>query len=229
MLYLLIALLTALAAYLAGSVSGAIIISKKVSGSDIRSEGSKNAGTTNMLRVHGKKAALMTLLIDVLKGVLAVLIGTAIDGALAEHYETLSVVLSGYQRILMGNMKYIAAVFVVLGHDFPIYFGFKGGKGVATSIGAAFMLDWRAGLIVLTAALIIMVTTRYVSLGSVAGAVAYPCIVAAFMLAEKDFNPAYILCAVVLGLLITVKHKTNIERLKNGTENKLFSKKGDKK
>lgn len=229
MLYSLIALLTALAAYLVGSVSGAIIISKKVSGSDIRTEGSKNAGTTNMLRVHGKKAAVVTLLIDVLKGILAVLIGALIDGALVEHYELTSVVTPFYQRILIGNMKYIAAVFVVLGHDFPIYFGFRGGKGVATSIGAAFMLDWRAGLIVLIAALIIMVTTRYVSLGSVAGAVAYPCIVAAFMLAANDFNPAYILCAVVLGLLIIVKHKANIERLKNGTENKLFSKKGDKK
>lgn len=212
MLYL-IAFLTALVAYLIGSISGAIIISKKVSGSDIRESGSKNAGTTNMLRVHGKKLAVMTLLVDVIKGVLAVLIGILIDNVLNKQYG------------ITGNMKYIAAVFAILGHDFPIYFGFKGGKGVATSIGVALMLDWKVGLIVMIAALVIMATSRYVSLGSVIGAVIYPCIVAAFMLGMGEFNTVYLVCAIIIGLLIIVKHKSNIERLKNGTENKLFQKK----
>lgn len=211
MLYL-IAFLTALVAYLIGSISGAIIISKKVSGSDIRESGSKNAGTTNMLRVHGKKLAVMTLLVDVIKGVVAVLIGILIDSVLNRHYG------------IIGNMKYIAAVFAILGHDFPIYFGFKGGKGVATSIGVALMLDWKVGLIVMIAALVIMAASRYVSLGSVIGAVIYPCIVAAFMLGMGEFNAAYLISAIIIGLLIIVKHKSNIERLKNGTENKLFQK-----
>ena len=222
MLYLF-AFLTALVSYLIGSISGAIIISKKVSGSDIRESGSKNAGTTNMLRVHGKKLAILTLLVDVLKGVVAVLIGMLIDFVLERQYGMKSFV--SQSEWLVGNMKYIAAVFAILGHDFPIYFGFKGGKGVATSIGVALVLDWKVGLVVMIAALIIMATTRYVSLGSVIGAVIYPCIVAAFMLGMDKFNVIYLLCAVIIGLLIIVKHKSNIERLKKGTENKLFEKK----
>lgn len=222
MLYL-VAFLTALVAYLIGSISGAIIISKKVSGSDIRESGSKNAGTTNMLRVHGKKLAILTLLVDVLKGVVAVLIGILIDFVLERQYGMKSFV--SQSEWLVGNMKYIAAVFAILGHDFPIYFGFKGGKGVATSIGVALVLDWKVGLVVMIASLIIMATTRYVSLGSVIGAIIYPCIVAAFMLGMDKFNVIYLLCAVIIGLLIIVKHKSNIERLKNGTENKLFEKK----
>lgn len=222
MLYL-IAFLTALVAYLIGSISGAIIISKKVSGSDIRESGSKNAGTTNMLRVHGKKLAVMTLLVDVIKGVLAVMIGIMIDAVIERQYGMMSFVSSA--DWLVGSMKYLAAVFAILGHDFPIYFGFKGGKGVATSIGVALMLDWKVGLIVMIAALVIMATSRYVSLGSVIGAVIYPCIVAAFMLGMGEFNMVYLVSAIIIGLLIIVKHKSNIERLKNGTENKLFQKK----
>ena len=214
------AFLTALVAYLIGSISGAIIISKKVSGNDIRESGSKNAGTTNMLRVHGKKLAVMTLLVDVLKGVVAVLLGILIDSVIERQYGMRSFVSPA--DWLVGSMKYIAAVFAILGHD---YFGFKGGKGVATSIGVALVLDWKVGLIVMIASLIIMATTRYVSLGSVIGAVIYPCIVAAFMLGMNKFNVVYLACAIIIGLLVIVKHKTNIERLKSGTENKLFAKK----
>ncbi len=222
MLYL-IAFLTALVAYLIGSISGAIIISKKASGNDIRELGSKNAGTTNMLRVHGKKLAILTLLVDVIKGVVAVLIGIMIDVVIERQYGMRSFVSPAYW--LVGSMKYIAAVFAILGHDFPIYFGFKGGKGVATSIGVALVLDWKVGLIVMIAALIIMATTRYVSLGSVIGAIIYPCIVAAFMLGSNRFEVSYLVCSIIIGLLIIMKHKSNIERLKNGTENKLFTKK----
>ena len=216
MLYL-IAFLTALVAYLIGSISGAIIISKKVSGSDIRESGSKNAGTTNMLRVHGKKLAILTLLIDVIKGVIAVLLGILVDSVLKNYAD----------GSLVGSMKYIAAVFAIIGHDFPIYFGFKGGKGVATSIGVALVLDWKVGLIVMVASLAIMAVTRYVSLGSVIGAIIYPCIVAAFMLGDGEFKVSYLICSIIIGLLIILKHKSNIERLKNGTENKLFEKKGE--
>jgi len=222
MLYL-IAFLTALVAYLIGSISGAIIISKKVSGSDIRESGSKNAGTTNMLRVHGKKLAILTLLVDVIKGVIAVLLGIMVDAVIERQYGMLSIVSPA--EWLVGSMKYIAAVFAILGHDFPVYFGFKGGKGVATSIGVALVLDWKVGLIVMIAALIILASTRYVSLGSVIGAIIYPCIVAAFMLGMDKFNVVYLVSAIIIGLLIIVKHKTNIERLKNGTENKLSLKK----
>lgn len=216
MLYI-IAVLTALAAYLIGSISGAIILSKKISGEDIRTEGSKNAGTTNMLRVHGKKAAVFTLLIDVLKGVAATLIGVALDSIIAKD-GAYGAFESTY---LLGSMKYIAAVFAVVGHDFPIYFGFRGGKGVATSIGVVLVLDWRIGLIVLAAALIIMLTTRYVSLGSISAAVIYVCSVAVYMVAEGSINIPYFICALLLSLLIILKHHANIARLKNGEENKL--------
>lgn len=222
MLYL-IAFLTAFVAYLIGSISGSIIISKAAGKGDIRESGSKNAGTTNMLRVHGKKLAVLTLLIDVLKGVLAVLLGIFVDYVLARQYGMLSLVRP--DEWIIGSVKYIAAIFVVLGHDYPIYFGFRGGKGVATSIGVAIMLDWKIGLVILIASLIIMLTTRYVSLGSVIGAIIYPCIVVAFMLGKGEFDLIYLVCAILLGLLIIAKHKQNIIRLKNGTENKLSFKK----
>ncbi len=222
MLYL-IAFLTAVAAYLIGSISGSIIISKATGKGDIRESGSKNAGTTNMLRVHGKKLAILTLLIDVLKGVLAVLLGIFVDYVLARQYGMTSFVRP--DEWIIGSVKYIAAIFVVLGHDYPIYFGFRGGKGVATSIGVAIMLDWKIGLVILVASLIIMLTTRFVSLGSVIGAIIYPCIVAAFMLGKGEFDLIYLVCAILLGLLIIAKHKQNIIRLKNGTENKLSFKK----
>ena len=215
MLYI-IAILTALLAYLIGSVSGAIILSKQISGQDIRTEGSKNAGTTNMLRVHGKKAAVVTLLIDVLKGVIATLIGVLVDRAVLS-----SAAGTTEATYLVGSYRYIAALFAVLGHSFPIYFGFRGGKGVATSLGVILMLDWKIGLVVLIAALTIMLTTRYVSLGSIAAAVIYVCCVAVFMVATEKFNAAYLIFALVLAALVIIKHRTNIVRLKNGIENKL--------
>lgn len=222
MLYL-IAALTAIIAYLIGSISGAILISRSVDGNDIRTKGSKNAGTTNMLRVYGKKAAVFTLLIDVLKGVAAVAIGTAVDYLTVKNM-TVTGVGTAY---LLGNIKYIASIFVMLGHDFPIYFGFKGGKGVATGLGALLMIDYKVALIVLAAALLIMVTTRYVSLGSVSAAVIYPCVAAAFMAGSGNFNIVYFVSALILCILIIAKHHTNIKRLLSGTENKLFSKKKD--
>ncbi len=222
MLYL-VAFLTAVVAYLVGSLSGSIIVSRAAGKGDIRESGSKNAGTTNMLRVHGKKLAVLTLLIDVFKGVLAVLLGIFVDYILMKQDGMLSFI--GPDEWIIGATKYIAAIAVVLGHDYPIYFGFRGGKGVATSIGAVIMLDWKIGLIILIASLVIMLTTRYVSLGSVIGAIVYPCIVAAFMLGKGEFDMIYLICAIILGLFIILKHKQNIIRLKNGTENKLSFKK----
>lgn len=220
MLYI-IAVLTALVSYLIGSISGAIILSHRMGGEDIRNEGSGNAGTTNMLRVHGKKAAAFTLLVDVLKGVVAVVIGIILDNVISPDMAN-----GAFEsRYILGSMKYIAAVFAVAGHDFPMYFGFKGGKGVATSIGVATVLDWKIGLIVLFAALLIMLTTKYVSLGSVSGAVIYVCAVLTHMAAIKNFNVPYLLCAVIIALLIIVKHHANIKRLSVGEENKLSFKK----
>lgn len=220
MIYI-IAVLVALVAYFIGSISGAILISKSVHGDDIRNSGSKNPGTTNMLRVYGKKAAIVTLVVDVLKGVIAVLLGMAVD-----YFIRNSVDYSLLQNNpLLNSMKYIAGVFAVIGHDFPIFFGFKGGKGVATSLGVILMFDWKIGLIVLVASIIIMVVSRYVSLGSIAAAVIYPCLVIAVMIVNEEFLLMPVLASVVMAILVIVKHRSNIERLTSGTENKLFEKK----
>ncbi len=217
MLYL-VAVLVCIIAYILGSLSSSIIISKKISGEDIRNEGSGNAGATNMLRVHGKKAGALTLLCDALKGVVAVLIGALAD----------TIVLSELGEVtgfLAGNLKYIAGVIVVLGHGFPIFFGFKGGKGVATSLGVMLILDWKIGLMVAVIALLVMIFSRYVSLGSIIGGVIYPVSVLSFMIGKNNINWVYFICALILGIIVIIKHHANIKRLIAGNENKLFSKK----
>lgn len=224
MLYL-VAFLSALIAYLIGSISGAIIVSKRLTGEDIREKGSKNAGTTNMLRVHGKKLAVITLLIDILKGIIAVLIGIIIDYILSREYLAMSYIKPWYSGWIIGGVKYICGLFAMIGHIFPVYFGFRGGKGVATSIGIAFIFDWKIGLIILVLALLIMAISRYVSLGSVIGAVVYPCTVLAFMLGKGEFNATYFIVSLLIGFIIIIKHKSNIKRLIRGEENKLSLKK----
>ena len=200
-------------AYLIGSVSGAIILTKIFKLSDIRKVGSKNAGTTNMLRTHGKKAAVLTLIIDVLKGVLAVLIATVLENRVSYFY----VIPENFQ----GIYSYIAAVFVVLGHIFPVFFKFKGGKGVATSLGAILCLDWKIGLIVMVVSLLIMAVSKYVSLGSVIGAVLFSVLVALNMVHTGFFKPPIMICAIVMSFMVILKHASNIKRLIKGTENKL--------
>lgn len=201
-------LLAAIVSYLIGSINSSIIISRLVTGKDIRSSGSGNAGATNMLRTMGKKYAVITLIIDILKGVAAVLIGRL--------------------AVRMGAPEwcpYITGVCAVLGHNFPIFFGFKGGKGVATSLGVVLMLGWKLGLIVLAAAILIMALTRYVSLGSVAAAVIFMLLAAVDMRIHLTFDVIKLICILILGMLLIVRHHANIVRLLNGTENKLGSKK----
>ena len=218
-----IAVLAILLSYLLGSISSSILISKRLSGKDIRESGSGNAGATNMLRVHGKKAGIATLVCDAMKGVIAVMIGLAADRViLAQNPEIFDWI---EKNILFGNLRYITGVFAVIGHDFPIFFGFKGGKGVATSLGVMLALNWKIGLIVAITSVVIMACSRYVSLGSIIGGILYPVSVLTFMVAEGDFNIVYFVCAVILGVIDISKHHANIKRLIKGTENKLFSKK----
>lgn len=240
--------ITALAAYLLGSVSSSIIISKIISGEDIRKSGSGNAGATNMLRTHGKKAGALTLVCDMLKGVaavgLAMIVSCILKGAVnpPEYFSSAETMLapsvfgktvSDFEIFyLIPNLKYIAGLFVVLGHIFPIFFGFKGGKGIATSGAVVLMLNWKVGLIVLAAALIVMAVTRYVSLGSVIAAAAYPMVVTGYLMGRAEFsnenNPAVqIGFAVILAVICIYKHKANIKRLCLGEESKLGQKKKD--
>lgn len=225
MLYL-IATFTALFAYLLGSINTSIILSKSIYGSDIRSSGSGNAGATNMLRTHGKGIAIATLICDVLKGTIAVVIASCVELAI-EPGAAVST-LSPTELFLCQNLKYIAGIFAVLGHDFPVFFGFRGGKGVATSLGVVLALNWQVGLILCAVALIIMICSRYVSLGSITAAGLYPLILFTYLLAgdaKIEESLGYILMSLILALLLIGKHHSNIKKLLSGNENKLFAKK----
>ncbi len=198
-------IISSIIAYLLGSINTAIILSA-LKGKDIRKEGSGNAGATNTLRVMGKKAAALVALFDGLKGVVAVLIARLVCSLMGEGAP---------------DAYYFSALFVMLGHVYPLYFSFKGGKGVMTTIAVIFMLDWRIGLILFGVCIAIMLISRYVSLGSCIGAAMFPVLVAIFHTADTLF----IVIAVLIGALAVFKHRTNIVRLIKGTESKLnFSK-----
>lgn len=228
----LIIIAVAVVSYLIGSVNFSILISRAISGKDIRESGSGNAGATNMLRTHGKKMGILTLLLDVLKGIIVVLL--ACLAAKLFDGEALSLGVVGgadgptayYVTSDYSFLKYIAGVCVILGHNFPLYFGFKGGKGVATSLGVVLMLDWKVGLIVAVCAIAVMAITRYVSLGSILGGAAYIVVEIAKAIVTKNYNAVQLVCVIIIGGLLIARHRANIKRLLNGTENKLsFSKK----
>lgn len=213
-------LVIAIIAYLIGSINPSIILSKLLGKGDIRTQGSGNAGTTNTLRVLGKGPAALVLLIDVLKAVIAVLLGKWIItwGNTVEAIK----VCNDYALMASG-------IGVILGHNWPIYYGFKGGKGVATSLGVILVIEWRIGLICLVFALTLMLLSRMVSLGSISAAILYPVLV--FILPGTAFNSRwlYLAFAIVLALFVLFRHKANIKRLLNGTENKLWKTKAEKK
>ena len=199
------AILCILEGYFIGAFSPAIYFSKKLYGSDVRKSGSGNAGSTNMLRTHGKKAGLITALGDLSKGIIVCVIGYICLG-----YDGAS----------------IAGLFAVVGHIAPVYYHFKGGKGVMVAAAALLMIDpiVFAISIALFAAIVFM--TKFVSLGSVMAAVIYPLI-----LARIGGHPGFIQiisCLLSSGLIIFM-HRGNIKRLMNGEENKISLGKKDKK
>ncbi|MBQ7989709.1 MAG: glycerol-3-phosphate 1-O-acyltransferase PlsY [Oscillospiraceae bacterium] len=213
--------LTAVISYLLGSCNSAIIVSKLLYHQDIREHGSKNAGLTNTLRCYGKRAALITLVGDLAKGVVAVLLSIFIVGKLTN---------GGIDTQLVG---YIAGMFAILGHIFPVYYGFKGGKGILVASSILIVIDPITFAIVIPFFLIVSLVTRYVSVGSISAAVAYPVITFCvnLLIGHKDMTHVllYTACTAVTGVLLIYMHRTNIERLKNGTENKLFAKKPEGK
>ncbi len=222
----------AVISYLIGSVNFSILLSKIIEKKDIRESGSGNAGATNMLRTYGKKMGIITLLLDVLKGIIA--IAAAAFAARLLDGEALRLGIPGaadgstayYITSDYSFLKYISGVCVILGHNFPLYFGFKGGKGVATSLGVVLMLDWKTGLIVAAIAIAIMAVTRYVSLGSIIGGAMFIVIEIIKAIAARNFNIIQLVCAVIIGGLLITRHHANISRLIHGTENKLsFGKK----
>ena len=187
--------LTLIIGYLLGSISTGVIVSRVFGHKDIRSEGSGNSGTTNMLRVMGKKYALLTFAGDLFKGIAAVLIGKAWLGTQAGEI--------------------LGAFGAILGHNFPLYFGFKGGKGIPSGGAIAIMIDWRIALVVWGGFLILAILTRYVSLGSCWAGASFP-----FATWFVYHNVVITVLGAVIGLLILYMHRGNIKRLLTGTENK---------
>ncbi len=197
--------LTALIAYTLGSLNFALILSKKMYGEDIREFGSKNAGTTNMARTYGKKAALFTILGDILKGVVAVIAGSFLMGA----------TLGGYFGGLM----------CVIGHVFPVFYGFRGGKGVATAAAVILVVNPIVFLVVLGVFVLTVLLTRYVSLGSCLAAAIFPFMTYQFVAGKvPNWGQAFI-CAFLMAILVICKHHTNLRRLANGQESKFAFKK----
>ena len=196
----------AIIAYLIGSVNFSVILSKKMAGFDVRDKGSGNAGTTNMLRSVGKKAAAITLICDILKGVVSILIAIAFGKIFKDANSALLVQIAG--------------VAVILGHTFPIFFKFKGGKGVATSLGVLIMSNWQIGLICLVFALILILLTQMVSVGSIAAAVLYP--VLTLFIPQNYIVPGnYLIYSIILAIIIIFNHRENVKRLLSGTENRI--------
>ncbi len=183
-------------AYLIGNISPSIILGK-IAGVDIKKEGSGNAGTTNALRVLGKKAAVITLLIDIGKGVLAVLLGM------------------NFGSYTIGT---VCAVAVFCGHIWPCLYNFKGGKGVATAFGAIMAVNWQLGLIALAIVAVGLLVSKRMSVGSILGAGTFP-LVCWFI------EPGFIYVGSVMALIIIVKHRANIGRLIRGEEPKMFGNK----
>lgn len=206
-------IICAIIAYLIGSISFAVIFTKKIKGFDVREKGSKNAGSTNVLRTAGKGVAVLTLICDIAKGIVAIAIALLI-GKIAKLSDDSSALLVE-----------IAGICVVLGHTFPIFFKFKGGKGVATSLGVLLMTNWRIGLICLVFALVVMAISKMVSLGSISAAILYPilCIFIneSYLIGGKDAHFSYVVFALILALIVILNHRTNIKRLLRGEENKL--------
>ena len=223
--YLMIVLI-AIIAYLLGSINTTIIVSK-IKGTDIREHGSGNAGLTNTLRTFGKGAALVVLIGDLLKGVIAILLAIllapeVVAGTIQVGEETIE-----FTKDFTILCKQVAGIAVVLGHIFPIFYKFKGGKGVLTSAVVIFMIEWKIALICLAVFVIIVAATRYVSLGSVMAAVTFPAVVlGSHRIPWIGESIEWLPIAVILSVLVIAKHHGNIKRLIMGEERRLsFGKK----
>ncbi len=212
-----------LCAYLLGSLNFGVMISKLVYKKDIRTFGSGNAGMTNMLRTFGKKAAAMTVTGDALKGTIAVLIARYISGYWVMFSTVEAVRASSAQEITL----YIAVVGAVLGHMYPIYFKFKGGKGMAVVAGAMVAVTPITLLLALSVFLFIAFGIKIVSLASVVSSVSYIFITLVYFYFTKTFSIINLVVAVGLVSMIIYSHRANIKRLANGTEYRFGQKKND--
>lgn len=202
-------ILSAVVCYLFGSINSSIIVGKCFKLGDIREHGSGNAGATNTLRVLGKKAAVFTLLGDVIKTVVAVLIAKLIVRFISDAF-------------LAEFSLYLSCFATALGHNYPVFFKFRGGKGVLTSGVIIIMISPVIGTVTVLCSVLVIALTRYVSLGSMTGGVVYPL----WIILYYPDNIMKIIFSVILGGMLIIKHSANIKRLVSGTESKLGAKKG---
>lgn len=193
-------LVTIALCYLIGSFSSAYILGKLIMKADIRSYGSGNAGATNALRVFGKKIGLMVFILDILKGILAVYIGGKI---------------LGYDGKILGGF------FAVIGHMWPIFLKFRGGKGIATSFGMLLSIHWPTAIITLIGFIIVLLLSKYVSLASISACVLAPIVIA---LVKEPFDRKFFIAVLIIAITSIIKHRSNIRRLLNGQEYKLGEK-----
>ena len=192
-------------AYLLGSFPAGYIAGRIV-GVDIRTVGSRNVGATNVTRVLGKRFGYPVFLVDFSKGFISVCAGVMIAKAARANIAVVDLCAA------------IATVFAVIGHSYPIWLRFKGGKGVATSLGALFAMNWIAGIAVCLIWVIVFQTTRYVSIASIGAAVALPIVMAIMFFLSQLQTPILVYFALAIGTMVIWRHRSNISRLLNGTE-----------
>lgn len=232
--FFLALLLCAIVSYLLGSCNSAIIFVRLLKGEDVRSKGSKNAGLTNTFRCYGVVPALCTLIGDLAKGIIAVILSRLIfkwlGTGLSDLFNFLGILyqplLDGHNTIFVG---YISGFFAILGHIFPVYYGFKGGKGVLVASSILLVIDPMTFAIVIPFFILVLAITRYVSVASISSAIAYPIITFVSQILRRSFTLSEVIIHTILvvgtSIILIYMHRTNIERLKNGTENKFHLKK----
>ncbi len=192
-------------AYILGSIPTAVWVSKYYYGIDIRNYGSKNAGATNTFRVLGRRAGVPVLMIDIIKGFLAVKLG----GTFSEYMANTNPLV---------NFKIVLGVAAVLGHIFPLFARFKGGKGVATVFGVVIAMHWQAAGISFAIFALVFILSHYVSLGSMLAAILYPFLI---MVVFNSHSPSMIYFSIAVAVIILFTHQKNIDRLMRGQENKM--------
>lgn len=223
--FLLPSLLTAMAAYLIGSISFPIIITAIFIGKDVRLSGSGNAGTTNVLRAAGKLPAALTFLADFFKCVAAICFGLFIFKLfIGFHSGSFLSNLFGNPNVEIIFIKFLAGVFCMIGHIYPIFFGFRGGKGVVATSALVLMISWQVYIIAMSLFIIMLIITKIVSLSVLTAATTLP--FATFVVTwvtggEYQFLIANTLLAVIMSSILFITHRANIKRLIAGTESKI--------
>jgi glycerol-3-phosphate acyltransferase PlsY len=202
----------AIVAYLLGSIPFGYLVVRIARGTDVRESGSGNIGATNVARAGGAKLGILTLLLDALKGYIAVFLAERLAKQVFSNLDPQE------RPYILASMS-LAVLFAMVGHIFPAWLKFRGGKGVATGLGCFLALAPKAVVVVMAIFAAIVIVSRYVSLGSIVASAAFP--IFAYLLYRQDASPAMLAATVAASMLIILKHRTNIERLIGGTENRL--------